>query len=83
MFSLKIHSVVILCGHEEILSSGIYDLSDHSSLCVGGRERGMGLAVPKEGNVMTPLTAVSGVSPVALVVGDTKHTVTACTGQKL
>jgi hypothetical protein len=32
---------------------GIYDLSDHSSLFVGGRERGMGVAVPKEGNVMT------------------------------
>ena len=34
---------------------GIYDLSDHSSLGVGGREREMGLAVPKEGNARTQL----------------------------
>jgi hypothetical protein len=27
--------------------------SDHRSLSVGDRERGMGLAVPKKGNVMT------------------------------
>jgi hypothetical protein len=26
---------------------GIYDLSDHSILVVGGRERGMGLLYPK------------------------------------
>ena len=38
---------------------GIYDLSDHSSLVVGGRERGMGLAVPKEGNIMTTSTTAN------------------------
>ena len=40
---------------------GVYDLSDHSSLVEGGRERVMGLAVPKEGNVMTPENVLSKV----------------------
>ena len=54
---MKIHSVSILCGHE----AG-YNLSDHSSLVVGDRERGMVLAVPKEGNVMTTVNVDSSVS---------------------
>ena len=37
-----------------LLLRNLRPLSDHSSLVEGGRERGMGLAVPKEDNVMTP-----------------------------
>jgi hypothetical protein len=52
LFSMKIHSVSILCARGDPLLRNLRPLSDHSQLVEGGRERGMGLAVPKEGNAM-------------------------------
>ena len=56
MFSMKINSVSYTVAMRRLSPPGVYDLSDHSSLVVGDRERGMVLDVPKDGNVMTQQT---------------------------
>ena len=48
LFSMKLPSVSILCGHEAGSSLGIYDLADHSSL-VEGAERGDGALCTQRG----------------------------------